>query len=132
MVLKEIIIRVPTTSNLANLRIPTKLSVVTLKSPETIRTNRQSPHLLNLLAPLVHLIYVLPRFPVSHLRILHQPQHQILRKLHYETHLVPQITAIEKKQNKTKLAQELILKLGFSIEFDSQSRSRLGCIKIFT
>lgn len=84
--LEEVIVGIPTTRNLANLSIPTKLGIVALKGPKPVRTKRVAPHLLGLVASILHRIYMLPEFPIPLFRVLHHSQYQILSKLHYETH----------------------------------------------
>jgi len=84
--LEEIIIRVPPTRNLANLGIPCKLRIVAFECPKTIGPHGVAPHLLCLLAPVLHSINVLPEPPISFLRVFHQLQYQVFRKFHDETH----------------------------------------------
>lgn len=86
-VLEEVVVGVASAGDLADLGVPCELGVVAVEGPEAVGTEGEAPHLLGLLAPLLHAVDVLPLLPIPLLRILHQPQHQILRKLHDETHL---------------------------------------------
>jgi len=101
VMLEEIIIRVPPTSNLANLRIPCKLRIVAFECPETIGSHGVAPHLLRLLAPVLHSINVFPEPPISFLRVFHQLQYQVLRKFHYETHFSLSSLPFQSKKQKS-------------------------------
>lgn len=85
--LEKIVVWVPPTGYLANLRIPSELRVVALERPESIRTKRIGPHLLGPFASILHRIQTLSRILIPLLWILHQPQNQVLCELHYKSHL---------------------------------------------
>lgn len=86
--LEEIVVEVPTAGDLADLSVPGELGVVTLEGPEAVGSHGKAPHLFSSVAALLHGVQVLPELTVPFLRILHQPTDQILRELHYETHLL--------------------------------------------
>lgn len=86
VVLDEGIVWVTTPFNLADLFVPENLGVVALKCPKSIGAQGELVHLDSPLARLLPLVQSLPELLVSLVRILHQSQYQILRKLHYEPH----------------------------------------------
>lgn len=88
VVLEDVIVRVPTACDLANLSIPCELRIVALECPEPIGSHRVTPHLLRLLAPVLHTIHVLPESTIPFLWVFHHLQYQVLREFHYETHLL--------------------------------------------
>lgn len=92
--LEEVIVGVTATGDLADLSIPTELGVVALEGPESVRTQRIAPHLLRLVAPVLHRVQMLSELPIPLLRVLHQPQYQILREFHYESHYFPPLTCV--------------------------------------
>jgi hypothetical protein len=82
----EVVVRVPTTGSLADLRVPGELRVEAVEGPEAVGAQREAPRCLGALAPLLHLVDMLPPNLVALIRVLHQTENQVLCELHDETH----------------------------------------------
>jgi hypothetical protein len=82
----EVVVGVPTAGGLADLGIPGELRVEAVEGPEAVGAQREAPRRLSALAPLLHLVDMLPPNLVALVRVLHQTEDQILREVHDETH----------------------------------------------
>ena len=65
---------------------PVAWRVEAVEGPEAVGAQREVPRRLGALAPLLHLVDMLPPNLVALVRVLHQTEDQVLRKLHDETH----------------------------------------------
>jgi hypothetical protein len=82
----EVVVRVPATGSLADLQVPGELRVEAVEGPEAVGVQREAPRRLGALAPLLHLVGMLPPNLVALVQVLHQTEDQVLCELHDETH----------------------------------------------
>lgn len=88
LVKEEVVVGVAAAECLADLGVASQLGVEAIEGPEAVGAEGEAPVGLCFLAPLPHLVDVLPLRLVPLPRVLHHPQDQILREFHHEPHPV--------------------------------------------